>query len=147
MGCTASAPFVPQPEDPEVLRREAAIEETLRAYELQLQPLRAQMHVSKENYTQELAVATDRQNIGRRLPANVKSSRSNVNTAKSAVANVEQRYNFLLQQMRDEVADLRAELRDYIEKRERGDFLPVPEVERRAPSATASSVDTSLSSI
>lgn len=117
MGCGGSRE-PPIPPDPEIIRREQAIEQALEKWEGELRPLREAKDRLKEAHSQSLADATDRVNQQSSSGGVKPAARRRVSESQQALDDAEHRYARCVRDMRAQIAELRSELRDYIEERE-----------------------------
>jgi hypothetical protein len=146
MGCAGSQYEEPEPEDEDVAAVEEKIEEATQYYEQKIEPLRADLVKLKHAYEVLLA-----DTINRRSPPQLggmgSASRKPVDDASKKLKDIQQDIQRLQQSMRAEVADLRKQQREVIDRKERiksGELPAAPAVAKNSDSGAMISTSSRL---
>lgn len=118
MGCGASKEEEEEPEDEDVLAIEQKIEDATQYWEKQIEPLRSELQNLKDAYQQQLAETTNKR-MPQQLGGFGSSSRKPVDDASKKLDDMQREIYRLQCCMREEIADLRAEQRGVIMRKER----------------------------
>jgi phage host-nuclease inhibitor protein Gam len=146
MGCAGSQYEEPEPEDEDVAAVEEKIEEATQYYEEKIEPLRAEL--VKLKHADEVSFADT---INKRSPPQLggmgSASRKPVDDASRKIEDTQREIQRLQQSMRAEIADLREQQREVIDRKERikcGELTAAPALAKGPASGATVSTSSRL---